>query len=67
MEVSTVAKPQSAQTPSINYEREVLITKIADWLCDDNKVVREMLRTRMENHTLPELREYAEENSIQII
>lgn len=67
MILETVARPQPPAKPSIDYEKELLLHEIVDWLCDDNKIVRGMIRERIVDYTAEELKDYALKNNIPLI
>ncbi len=65
--VETVPRVLPPTPPHINYEKEYLLDQITDWLCDENPVVRKLLRKRIEKHPVSKLRDIAVEKNIPLV
>lgn len=59
--------PESNSKHKVDYERELYINKIAEFLCEDNAEVRQLIRQRLKGYSKVELVEYAEKNNVELL
>lgn len=67
IKIETVPLPQEPPAPVVDYEKKLYIQKIAEFLCDDNSEVRELIRARLEPKDKGDILKYAEDNGVSLI